>query len=234
MAVKSASKVPPKNNTSTSGTTAIPTVSHPKSPAHQATRWASSGRFVRAKSCARKDKIIPAIASGIVKPIFYEYVKEKNLQQVAHGIYVSEDTWIDAMFLLHLRCGQAVFSHESALFFHDLTDREPSPYAITVRRGYSTTRLKAEGLSVYTIKPELYEVGLTTGQTPFGHTVPVYDMERTICDLLRSRSSMEIQTFQGALKMYARRKDKDLRTLMRYAGMFRVEKILRQYLEVLL
>ena len=106
--------------------------------------------------------------------------------------------------------------------------------AITVRRGYSTTRLKAEGLSVYTIKPELYEVGLTTGQTPFGHTIPVYDMERTICDLLRSRSSMEIQTFQGALKMYARRKDKDLRTLMRYAGMFRVEKILRQYLEVLL
>ena len=164
----------------------------------------------------------------------HEYVKEKNLQQVAHGIYVSEDTWIDAMFLLHLRCGQAVFSHESALFFHDLTDREPSPYAITVRRGYSTTRLKAEGLSVYTIKPELYEVGLTTGQTPFGHTVPIYDMERTICDLLRSRSSMEIQTFQGALKMYARRKDKDLRTLMRYAGMFRVEKILRQYLEVLL
>ena len=95
------------------------------------------------------------IASGIVKPIFYEYVKEKNLQQVAHGIYVSEDTWIDAMFLLHLRCGQAVFSHESALFFHDLTNREPSPYAITVRRGYSTTRLKAEGLSVYTIKPDV-------------------------------------------------------------------------------
>ena len=180
------------------------------------------------------------IASGIVKPIFYEYVKEKNLQQVAHGIYVSEDTWIDAMFLLHLRCGQAVFSHESALFFHDLTDREPSPYAITVRRGYSTTRLKAEGLSVYTIKPELYEVGpvsythLTLPTILLGHTVPVYDMERTICDLLRSRSSMEIQTFQGALKMYARRKDKDLRTLMRYAGMFRVEKILRQYLEVLL
>lgn len=175
-----------------------------------------------------------AVARGIVKPIFYEYIKERKLEQVAHGIYVSEDTWIDAMFLLHLRCGQAVFSHESALFFHDLTDRESSPCAITVRRGYSTTRLKAEGLLVYTIKPELYEVGLTTGQTLFGHTVPIYDMERTICDLLRSRNSMEMQTFQGALKMYARRKDKDLRTLMRYAGMFRVEKILRQYLEVLL
>ncbi len=175
-----------------------------------------------------------AVARGIVKPIFYEYIKERKLEQVAHGIYVSEDTWIDAMFLLHLRCGQAVFSHESALFFHDLTDREPSPYAITVRRGYSTTRLKAEGLSVYTIKPELFDVGVSSGQTPFGHTVPVYDMEQTICDLLRSRSRIEIQTFQGALKAYARRKDKNLRALMQYAGMFKVEKILRQYLEVLL
>lgn len=174
------------------------------------------------------------IASGIVKPIFYEYVKEKNLQQVAHGIYVSEDAWVDAMFLLHLRCNQAVFSHESALFFHDLTDREPSQYSVTVRRGYSPTRLKAEGLSVYTMKPELFDVGLSSGQTPFGHTVPVYDMERTICDLLRSRSRIEIQTFQGALKAYARRKDKNLRALMQYAGMFKVEKILRQYLEVLL
>ena len=173
------------------------------------------------------------IASGIVKPIFYEYVKEKNLQQVAHGIYVSEDAWVDAMFLLHLRCNQAVFSHESALFFHDLTDREPSKYSVTVRRGYSPTRLKAEGLSVYTMKPELFDVGLSSGQTPFGHTVPVYDMERTICDLLRSRSRIEIQTFQGALKAYARRKDKNLRALMQYAGMFKVEKILRQYLEVL-
>ena len=174
------------------------------------------------------------IASGIVKPIFYEYVKEKNLQQVAHGIYVSEDAWVDAMFLLHLRCNQAVFSHESALFFHDLTDREPSKYSVTVRRGYSPTRLKAEGLSVYTMKQELFDVGLSSGQTPFGHTVPVYDMERTICDLLRSRSRIEIQTFQGALKAYARRKDKNLRALMQYAGMFKVEKILRQYLEVLL
>ena len=125
------------------------------------------------------------VSAGISKPVFYDYVHSRELERVAHGIYLSKDAWVDAMYLLHLRVEQAVFSHETALFFHDLTD-------------------------------------------------PVYDLERTICDLLRSRNNMEMQTFQGALKMYARRKDKDLRTLMRYAGMFRVEKILRQYLEVLL
>ena len=160
--------------------------------------------------------------------------KEKELEQAAHGVYVSPDAWVDGMYLLHLRCSQGIFSHETALFFHDLTDREPSPYSITVRRGYSTTRLKADGILVYTIKPELHDVGKSTARTPFGHTVPAYDMERTICDLLRCRSSIEMQTFQGALKMYARRKEKNLRRLMQYAGLFRVEKILRQYLEVLL
>lgn len=71
-------------------------------------------------------------------------------------------------------------------------------------------------------------------QTSFGHAVPVYDMERTICDLLRSRNNIEIQVFQDALKQYARRKDKNLRVLMKYAALFRVENILRPYLEVLL
>ena len=161
------------------------------------------------------------VSSGISKPVFYDYVRSRYSR-------------VDAMYLLHLRFEQAVFSHETALFFHDLTDREPIEYTVTVKTGCNPSKMKAEGIQVFTIKADLHDVGLTTAKTPFGHTVPVYDMERTICDLLRSRSRIEIQTFQGALKAYARRKDKNLRALMQYAGMFKVEKILRQYLEVLL
>lgn len=174
------------------------------------------------------------LEAGISKPVFYAYVKEKGLEQAAHGVYVSPDTWTDAMYLLHLQYKQAIFSHETALFFHDLTDREPIRYSVTVRTGYNPSRLREDGVQVYTIKKELHEVGVITAKTPFGHTVLVYDMERTICDLLRSRSRMEIQVFQNALKQYVRRKDKNLRTLMQYATMFHVEKLLQQYLEVLL
>ena len=179
-------------------------------------------------------QISQATAVGISKSVFYDYVKTRELERVAPGIYLSKDSWVDAMYLIHLRFKQAVFSHETALFFHNLTDREPTEYEITVRTGYNPTKLKAEGVQVFTIKPELHSVGLTTAQTPFGHTVLTYDMERTICDLIRNRSRIEMQTFQEAIKAYAYRKDKNLRTLMQYAGMFRVEKILRQYLEILL
>ena len=175
-----------------------------------------------------------AMSAGITKPVFYNYVHSKELERVAHGIYLSKDTWVDSMYLLHLRFSHAVFSHETALFFHDLTDREPLQYTVTVKTGYNPTNLKEEGVQVFTIKVELHEVGLTTLQTPFGHDVPVYDMERTICDLLRSRSRIEKQAIRDALRIYASRRNKNLRTLMRYAELFRVEKILRPYLEVLL
>ncbi len=68
----------------------------------------------------------------------------------------------------------------------------------------------------------------------FSNSVMAYDMERTICDIIRSRKDIEIQVFTDALKMYARRKDKNLNILMRYAQQFRVQNILRRYLEVLL
>jgi predicted transcriptional regulator of viral defense system len=179
-------------------------------------------------------KTAQALEAGVSKPTFYAYARARELEQVAHGVFVSPDSWTDGMYLLHLRCGQAVFSHETALFFHDLTDREPTQYAVTVRTGYNPTRLKADGIQVYTVKKELHDIGITTMQTPFGHPVPVYDQERTICDLIRSRSAVEAQTFQTALKQYAQRRDKNLRRLMQYAALFRVERILRQYLEVLL
>jgi len=174
------------------------------------------------------------VKAGISKPVFYDYIKERKLEQVAHGVYVSEDAWVDSMFLIHLRSSQSIFSHETALFFHDLTDREPLSYSVTVKRGYNTSRLKADGIMVYTVKEELHGLSITTAQTPFGHTVPTYDMERTICDIIRYRNQMEMQTFHDALKQYTKRKDKNLRRLMKYAKQLRVEKIVGQYLEVLL
>lgn len=172
--------------------------------------------------------------AGIAKSAFYGYAKNKALEQVAHGIYATEDSWPDYMYLLHLRCPKAIFSHEAALFLHDLTDNEPTQLSVTMKTGYNPTRLKAEGIKVYTVKSELHELGLTQKQTSFGNTVPVYNLERTICDIVRSRSNIEHQSLQTALKIYAKHQGKNLRQLMEYAEKFKVQKLLKQYLEVLL
>ena len=127
------------------------------------------------------------------------------------------------------------FSHcPTALFLHDLTDREPLAYTVTVKSGYNPHRLKGDGVKVYRIKAELHGLGLSQTNTPFGNPVAVYDLERTVCDVVRSRSGMDVQVLRDTLRRYAGRRDRDLRRLMHYAGAFHVENILRQYLEVLL
>ena len=68
----------------------------------------------------------------------------------------------------------------------------------------------------------------------YGNQVPMYNLERTIIDLFRSRNSIEINEFVTVLKSYARRRDKNMHFLMEYAELFNVENIVRQYMEVLL
>ena len=143
---------------------------------------------------------------------------------MSHGVYVSPDTWEDENYILSLRCPQGVLSYDEALYYHGLVDREPLKKTITVYTGYGTGALVRDGIKVFTVKKELLLIGKEVITDSYGHNTPMYNLERTICDLVRSRSWFEIQDYQTALKSYLDRKDKDLNKLMEYAESFRVDK----------
>ena len=174
------------------------------------------------------------MSMGVSKTVLARYVFQNHYERVSRGVYLAPDAWRDDAYLLQLRCPQIVFSHDSALFYRNLTDREPLQFTVTAKTGYNPAHLTSGSVKVFTIKKELYMVGISTAETSFGHQVNVYDMERTICDVLRSRNSMETQVFQDALKMYAKRRDKNLHNLTDYAKLFRIDKLMHQYMGVLL
>ncbi|MGD9566891.1 MAG: type IV toxin-antitoxin system AbiEi family antitoxin domain-containing protein [Sedimentibacter sp.] len=175
-----------------------------------------------------------ANAHDIHREYLSEFTRLGKLERIAHGIYITPDVWEDRMLIHQLRKEKMVYSHETALFLHDLTDRDPVAYCVTVPTGYNTSKLNEDGLIVYTIKKELFELGICIKQTVFGNDVRTYDVERTICDIIRDRNNQDAAVVSDALKKYARRSDKDLNRLMKYAELLRTEKILRNYLEVLL
>ena len=175
-----------------------------------------------------------ANAAGISNERLRQLVKRGVLERPAFGIYVLPHDFVDRMYATQQRRPKIIYSHETALFLHNLTDRDPISYSVTVPTGYNTVKLREEGFTVYTIKRDLHTVETTEVETMFGHTVRVYTMERTICDCLRSRSRMDVTLLTDALRRYVRRKDKNLNTLMKMAKTFRVEQPLRHYMEVLL
>jgi len=173
-----------------------------------------------------------ATEAGIPRTYLSEFVKRGILERLERGIYISKDCYDDEMYCLQIKYEQAVFSHDTALFLHDLTDRDPLQYAVTVKTGYNTKNIKASGAKVYTIKKELYDLGLITAKTPFDRVVKTYDMEHTICVIIRSRSQMDIAILTDALKKYTKHKDKNLPELMRYAENFSIANVLQRYLEI--
>lgn len=175
-----------------------------------------------------------AIEAGISKHALYNFIRNNGFEKASHGVYASPETWKDENYILSLRCPQGVLSHDEALYYHGLTDREPLQKTITIYTGYGTSRMVADGIKVFTVKKELLNIGKEIVKTSYGHDIPLYNRERTICDLIRSRNRFEIQDFQTALKTYIMGKNKNLNRLMEYAKLFHVDKKIREYMEMLL
>ena len=175
-----------------------------------------------------------AAQRGISKAMLYKLCKEDKIHRIVKGQYILPDDMQDELLAISNRSERIIFSHETALYLHGISDRTPFEHAVTAPSGCIPSAAIKSECKVYYIKPELFELGKTTLRTPAGNDVPAYDLERTICDVIRSRNKLGTETFLAALKMYAASPKKNLNQLNTYAKQMRVEKVLRQYLEVLL
>lgn len=174
-----------------------------------------------------------AEALGISRTYISKYIKENSMEKVARGIYVTEDTWPDDLFVLQRTYSDIIYSGETALYLHQLIDREYSEISVSVPIGFSGSRLREKGIVIHQEKPETHELGVEEITTNFGNKVLAYNKERCICDLIRNRGKYEVQNFQTAIKSYMRSKNKDLSRLAGYAEALKIRDEVMRYVEVL-
>lgn len=171
---------------------------------------------------------------GISRAILSKLCLDDKIQRIARGQYIFNDDMQDELLSISMRSNLFVFSHETALFLHGISDRTPFEHTITAPSGKIPSKAIQAECKIYYIKPELFDLGKTTLTTPTGNKVAGYDLERTICDIVRSRNKVGSETFLSALKMYAANPKKDLNKLNAYAMEMKIAGVVRKYLEVLL
>lgn len=162
------------------------------------------------------------------------FVKENKLERVSKGVYLTPDTFDDEMYRLQTKNQRIIFSHETALYLHDLTDRDPIEWSVTVPYGYNASHLRKAGVKVYTVKKALHLMGVTEGKTLYGRPIKIYNRERTICDIVRNRNNIDIAILNESIKRYLESKEKNIPLLLRYAKELGVQNNLRTYVEILL
>jgi len=175
-----------------------------------------------------------AVYEGIHREYLTMLVEEEKLIRTSPGVYQSIDAWEDKLYAYQQKKKHMIYSHDTALFLHGLSDRDPIQYSVTLPTGYNTSQIKQIDLITYTIKTSLFQLGKMTMKSPFGNDITVYDKERTICDIIRSRSRIDQQILNDGLKRYVKDKSKNLNNLLEYAKKMGIDNVLRNYLEILL
>ncbi|MFI3202646.1 MAG: type IV toxin-antitoxin system AbiEi family antitoxin domain-containing protein [Eubacteriales bacterium] len=174
------------------------------------------------------------VKAGVSRGNLKYLVDKGRLEQATRGVYTLPEVWEDEFINLQNRFKRGVYSHETALFIHDLTDRTPNAYHMTFPSTYNLTKVKRENVRCSQVGAQLHDLGIEEAVSPAGNKIYVYCIERTLCDILIPRNQTDIQVVSEAFKRYVKRKDRDIMRLSEYAKRLKVEEKVRTYLEVLL
>lgn len=160
-------------------------------------------------------------------------VRNGELERVTRGVYFAPSfANYDELYIFQLQNKSCIYSYQTALYLHRLTDRLPFINEVTVKQGYNPWRIK-DIMAVHQVKREWYHLGKTEIETDMGNFVCAYDMERTLCDLVRDRKNQDPEIFSKAWHMYLKNESKNIWRLREYAKEFRISKQIEEILEVM-
>ena len=166
------------------------------------------------------------------KSALHQLVKEEALFPVQRGIYVTEDGYVDDYVLVQHRFKGGVFSHETALYLLGYSDRIPQEMTMSFKHGRSTRGIREE-MVVPVMVSHHWDLGIKE-VVKNGLPIRVYNIERTLVDLLKPRYHGDLEQVVPALKQYAQSQGKDVNRLLSYAKVFGVERTIQHYIGVLL
>ncbi len=171
---------------------------------------------------------------GVNSTFLSNLVNDKKLEKVGYGIYKLPEFPLDNFYILSKSNNRMCFSHATSLYLHNMTDRIPLVYDITVPYNYNGSLLKIDNVSLRYVKNDIFDMGMIDIKTINNLSVKCYDIERTICDIIKDKKNMDKEIYSKALKEYSRSKNRDILKLIKYAKRLNIEKEVIELMEVLM
>ena len=171
--------------------------------------------------------------NGVTNKALQRMADRGQIERAAHGLYIGTDVFPDPFFVAQFRCPKGVFSNETALFLHDLSDRTPIRLMMTIPSGWNTKMLTDDSILFFYCSPKKMGLGVFEIKTPSGMKVRVFDAERTLCDCLKNIDRLDRDLILTALKRYIKGGNRDSAKLLEYAAELKIRDMVYRYLEVL-
>jgi predicted transcriptional regulator of viral defense system len=199
-----------------------------------------SSRFDRAIGIFKKHggilRTAQALRAGIHPGTLYAMRDSGALEAISRGVYRlanSPPLGNPDIVTIATRIPGGVICLISALAFYELTTQIPHEVHVALPRGAEEPRLDHPPIKTYRFTGEAFTEGVEAHELD-GVSVRIYSPEKTLADCFKFRNQVGLDTVMEAVRFYRERRSIKVNDLMRYAGICRVKKIIRPYLEAIL
>lgn len=169
------------------------------------------------------------ISTRLIEPleISRQYISilqnNNEVERISRGIYQKPNIFEDSFYSFQSKYKKAIYSHMNALYFYGLTEEYPYDYTVTVPQRYHVNKVN-DKCNVFYVSNEILKLGICEVKTPNGNKVRVYDVERSICDIIRSKNRMDFEQVKKTIRQYMKRKEKDINKLSEYSKKMGINK----------
>lgn len=160
-----------------------------------------------------------------------EAVRKGEAIRLKNGIYADIDALANTMVDIRVIVPRGILCLWSAWSVYRLTTQIPNAYYVAIGRARKIVLPDYPEFQLVYQSDNLLSIGATR-KTVQGYDIPIFDIERSVCDAIKYRNKVGIDVMAEILQNYLRRPDRNISRLMDYASKLRIRKTLNQYLEV--
>ena len=133
---------------------------------------------------------------------YYAISKEvaaRRLVKIERGIYSDSKEYVSGESIMQKKYPKAVFTMESAFFYHRLTDVVPDEYSLATTA--RTTAIADKRVKQYFVPEGTLEIGRMELDVA-GAKIAVYDLERMLIELMRYRKKLPYDYYKEVIGNY--------------------------------
>lgn len=158
-------------------------------------------------------------------------VRKGEAIRLKNGIYANIETLANTMVDIRVIIPDGVLCLWSAWSAYNLTTQIPNAYYVAIERSRKITLPDYPEFQLVYQSDKLLDIGATDKDVQ-GFNVPIFNLERSVCDAIKYRNKIGADVMAEILQTYLKRPDKNISLLMDYAAKLRIRNTLKQYLEV--
>lgn len=145
---------------------------------------------------------------------------DRKIFKIEKGVY-SDSENVNYLEVLNKKYPNAIFTMDSAFYYHNLTDVIPEKECLALRR--NSTKINDDRIKVIYYQDKFFQIGKSTLKVN-GVDIQIYDKERMLIELIRNRKTIGFDYYKEIIRNYREIKDTlSSKKIAEYISKFAIE-----------